>query len=100
MRHLRPGLLAGALALSGLLLATAWASAQTPILRCSRCERCLSSACQDPPAKTSLAPDLGGPPGAAAALVIPTPRTGDHPVAAFARPLADASTGFRRPMRI
>src|SRR5262249_27584672 len=99
MTRRRPGLFAGILVLAGFLLTAAWASAQTPIPRCSRCERCLSSACQDPPAKTSLAPHLGGPTGAAAVLVVPTPRTDDHPSAGFDWPLAVTSSGFRRPMR-
>jgi hypothetical protein len=90
-----------ALALVGFLVLGSWASGQTPAPRpcCSQCERCVSSACQDPPAKTPLKPELSGP------LAIPAPfhvlhrlkparlDAGLHPTFAALLP------GFDRPMR-
>jgi hypothetical protein len=99
MKRRTPGLLVGTLALSVFLLAGAWASAQTPVPRCSRCERCLSSACQDPPAKTSLGPDLDLPLASGATLAVVPSGSG----VLFAVPadprLAALSAGFLRPMR-
>ncbi len=90
-----------ALALVGFLVLGSWASGQTPAPRpcCSQCERCVSSACQDPPAKTPLKPDLAGSLAIAAPFQIldrPKPArlaVGPHPTFAALVP------GFDRPMR-
>jgi hypothetical protein len=50
-----------ALALASFLVLTAFTSHQAPIPCCSKCERCVSSVCQDPPANTSLKTELAAP---------------------------------------
>jgi len=85
----------------GLLVIGPWASARTPAPRpcCSRCERCVSSVCPDPPAKTPLKPALAGPGEVAAPLLVldrPQPSrlaAGAQPAIRFVLP------GFDPPMR-
>ena len=89
------------LVLVGFLVLGSWASGQTwaPRPCCSRCERCVSSACQDPPAKTPLKPELAG------ALAIAAPfqildRPSPARLAAGLQPTFHAMLpGFDRPMR-
>ena len=55
--------MAATIALAGVLVVGSWASGQTQAPRpcCSRCEECISNACQDSPAKTSLKTAFVGP---------------------------------------
>ncbi|HEY4231442.1 MAG TPA: hypothetical protein VGO79_14835 [Thermoanaerobaculia bacterium] len=90
---------AASFALMGFLVLTAFTSHQAPLPCCSRCERCVSSVCQDPPANTSLKTELAAPIEIAAPfLVLDRPQlsllaTGAHRASRFALP------GFDPPMR-
>jgi hypothetical protein len=50
-----------ALALASFLALSAFTSHRAPIPCCSKCERCVSSVCQDPPANTSVKTELAAP---------------------------------------
>jgi hypothetical protein len=91
----------GTIALAGYLVLGSWASGRTPAPRpcCSRCERCVSSACQDPPAKTPLKPELAGTVAIAAPFHV-LDRPAPARLAARLHPLfATWLPGFDRPMR-
>ena len=87
-----------ALALASFLALTAFTSHQAPLPCCSKCERCVSSVCQDPPANTSLKTELASPMEIAVPCFVPRPPAArflaaSHPARAVLLP------GFDPPMR-
>ena len=87
-----------ALALASFLVLTAFTSHQAPLPCCAKCERCVSSVCQDPPANTSLKRELASPMEIAVLFFVPRPQPASLPEASHpAHPVF--LPGFDPPMR-